>query len=182
MEVSVCDLCCPPNPVEYLTNASAWGVYTQGMDAIAADDVQQLAALLPSRTMHNCDFAMWPTQKQLLHWAAEQGAGHCLEYLLALLPRDACDSPNNKRATPLHVAAYYGQVGAVEALLAAGADAVIRNRQHETPCEAAVAGERNYRSPEAFAHAVACLREAGGEEAPGSTAGGRAGPAVALGA
>ena len=180
METSVCDACCPPSPVACQTNALAWAVYMRSRDAIAADDVRLLAELLPSQTMHNCDFAMWPMQKQLLHWCAERGAGNCLKYLLALLPATACNSLNNKNATPLHVAAYYGQLEMVEALLASGADMSIQNMERETPGEAAFAGERNYRSPDAFAAVVALLQgdrghRGGRMQAPSAADGGMGG-------
>jgi hypothetical protein len=74
------------------------------------DDVAALKKLLPARKHLGKDFAVWPTERLLLHGLVKNGCKKCVEYLV----QDLKFGINIVRAdgcTPLHMAQYCLQQG-----------------------------------------------------------------------
>jgi len=71
--------------------------------------------------------------------------GRLLELTTALAQADAATSYSYDGWTPLHLAAFFGQIDAIQALLAAGADVrvISRNSLENTPLHAATAGKHS---------------------------------------
>jgi hypothetical protein len=70
-----------------------------------SDDVAALRKLLPARKHLGKDFAVWPTERPLLHALVKHGCTKCVQYLMDTLRFDV----NASRAdgcTPLHMAQY----------------------------------------------------------------------------
>ena len=67
-----------------------------------------------------------------LHYASREGHLDCVTFLIKQGAR-VDQSTSSGNATALHRAAYTGQVKVVKALLAAGADALLRDADNETP-------------------------------------------------
>ena len=111
-----------------LLNAAA------GTDATAPEQLQDtLEALPPTIAAKGAD--QFGTA---LHWAVARGNGACLEILLEHLGRDIVNVKNRLGNSALHVACHLGQLGAVNALLNAGADATMQSQLGMTPLHHAV--------------------------------------------
>jgi len=102
------------------------------------DDVAALKKLLPSRKHLGKDFAVWPTERPLLHGLVKNGCEKCVEYLV----KDLQFGINIARAdgcTPLHMAQYCLQAGDRQEMTAMlmkfGSDPSMTNKWGERPAD-----------------------------------------------
>ncbi|PTL85022.1 ankyrin repeat domain-containing protein [Vitiosangium sp. GDMCC 1.1324] len=107
--------------------------------AIELHDASRVKALLAGGADPNEPQAQWPGLRPLhvaINELAERGG---LDVLMALLEHGADVNAWNvgRDVTPLLVAVFEGQQGAVEALLKAGADPNVRSSEGDTPLRAA---------------------------------------------
>lgn len=134
----------PANPERANDNKAAYITYTNAIKAIEQNDAARLAAALPFRVMHNCDFGIWPRQKQLLHWTCQHNSPKCFDVLVSL----GCDPAHRTKdgCTSLHTAAFYDRSDMVQKLLP-HCNPWARNEHGETAMHAARAGEHKRGQP-----------------------------------
>ena len=117
-------------------------------ECAAARDAAGVSALTQARYAQRMDFVetLLAAQPPLdVFEASMLGNDERLKSLLGM-DRSLARSWSSDGFTALHLAAYFGQPGAVEQLLAAGADAraVSRNMMQLTPLHSAVASQRHH--------------------------------------
>lgn len=103
----------PVNPKVCKSNQTAWATYKHAIAAIKANDPLQLRRVLPKLQCFNCDFNIWPEQKNLLHWSAQVGSASCTLYLLGI-GADPRVRDKNNGANAMHIACYYGSADVVK--------------------------------------------------------------------
>ncbi len=119
----------------------ATNIIKENKGLVTATDSHGLTALHHANTREACELlisygakvdAQDKSGRTPLHWAAVKGKNP--DFINSLVESGAnIDMPSGKnRNTPLHYAAQYGQVGALEALIKKGADKNVINSQMQT--------------------------------------------------
>mmetsp|Transcript_21303 Transcript_21303/g.63486 ORF Transcript_21303/g.63486 Transcript_21303/m.63486 type:complete len:158 (+) Transcript_21303:200-673(+) len=129
----------PANPERTKSNPPAWAKYQEALVAVRNKNSAVLDQLFPDGLEHhNCDFAVWPRQKKLIHWCCQYDFVEGVQFFLDKGVDVFCvDSKGNQ---PVHTAAYYGAVDVLKHLVETGADPLARNALDETAKGAASNG------------------------------------------